>query len=176
MSPRNRWKKGHCFYLRSAWPHAHPDPSARHQMPPAHVTCEYWIHARPPVLTFHRAPPRLAKSHGCSESVSPYFKCTDPSFSARSGGFGCGRFRRRDSPTSLRFVHHIHGHERQLVVSLTAYRRSRSRGARGAEKYDEAIGESPWISESAPHPQVLIKPTNRASRRTMATLREGLRI
>lgn len=176
MSPRNRWKKGHCFYLRSAWPHSHPDPSARHQRPPRARDLrilDSCAASGPYLSSCSPAPGQVPR---CSESVSPYFKCTDPSFSARSGGFGCGRFGRRNSPTSLRFVHHIHGHERQLVVSLTAYRRSRTRGARGAEKYDEAIGESPWISESAPHPQVLIKPTNRASRRTMATLREGLRI
>lgn len=46
--------------------------------PLAHVTCEYWIHARPPVLTSHRAPPRLAKSHGCSDSVSPCLNVPTP--------------------------------------------------------------------------------------------------
>lgn len=57
---------------------SHPTRSARHQMPLAHLTCEYWIHARPPVLASHRAPPRLARSHGCSDSVSPCLNVPTP--------------------------------------------------------------------------------------------------
>lgn len=58
----------------------------------AHVACEYWIHARPRVLTSHLCFRSLGRSPTVALRASHHFECTDPSFSARCDDFGYQRF------------------------------------------------------------------------------------
>lgn len=57
----------------------------------AHVTCEYWIHVRPQVLTPHLGFRSLGRSPTVTLRASDHFECIDPSFSTRCGDFGYER-------------------------------------------------------------------------------------
>lgn len=167
MSPRNRWKKGHCFYLRSAWPHSHPDPSARHQMPPRARDLRILASCAASGPYLSSCSPAPGQVPRCSESVSPYFNVptrhSPPALAVLVAGDLGGEIRRLPSALSTTSTGAASA-RRQLDCISSQQDPGRTRCGK-VRRSDRRISMD-----------IRISTTNRASRRTMATLREGLRI
>lgn len=58
----------------------------------ADVTCEYWSHVRPQLVTPHLGFRSLGRSPTVALRPSDHFEWIDPSFSTRCGDFGYERF------------------------------------------------------------------------------------